>query len=108
MTRLTITEDDVSPLLEIFIWLCLVIPILTFLIRIVTKRYLLRRADLDDYLLFISLVWRSRRGLGDFNSRLADFQRSLHLLNQSPSLWLPQMVLANVSSPWIHISCLDY
>ena len=47
-------------------------------------------------------VWRG------FDSKLADFRRFLHLLNQSPSQWLPQMVLANVSSPWIHTSCLDY
>ena len=107
MTRLTITKDDVSPLLEIFIWFCLVISILTFLIRIVTKRYMLRRVDLDDYLIFISLVRISRRELEGFDSRLADFPRFLHLLNQSPSQWPPQMGLVNVSSPWIHTSYLD-
>ena len=107
MARLTITKDDVSPLLEIFIWFCLVISILTFLIRIVTKRYMLRRLDLDDYLIFISLVWKSRRELEGFDLRLADFRRFLHLLNQSPSQWRPQMVLANVSSPWMHTSYLD-
>ena len=85
MARLTITEDDVSPLLEIFIWFCLVISILTFLIRIVTKRYMLRRVDLDDYFIFTSLVWRSRREMGGFDSRLADLQRFLHLLNPSLS-----------------------
>ena len=71
MARLTITKDDVSPLLEIFIWFCLVISILTFIIRIVTKRYMLRRVDLDDYLIFISLVWRSRRELGGFRLEIS-------------------------------------
>ena len=85
MARVTITGDDVSPLLEIFIWFCLVISILTFLIRIVTKRYMLRKLDLDDYLIFISLVWMSRRDIEGFDGRLADFQRFLRLLNQSPS-----------------------
>lgn len=64
MTRVAITKDNLSPLLEIFIWLCLVISVITVLVRLATKRYTVQRVDLDDYLIFVSLVWISRRGGG--------------------------------------------
>ena len=56
MTRLTITKDNLSPLLEILIWFCLTVSLLTVLVRFVTKRHFLHRFDLDDYLILISLV----------------------------------------------------
>lgn len=64
MTRVAITKDNLSPLLEIFIWLCLVISVITVLVRLATKRYTVQRVDLDDYLIFASLVRISRRGGG--------------------------------------------
>ena len=56
MTRVAITEDNLSPLLEILIWFCLTVSLLTVLVRFVTKRHFLHRFDLDDYLILISLV----------------------------------------------------
>ena len=56
MTRVAITKNNLSPLLEILIWFCLVISLLTVLVRLVTKRYMLHRVDLDDYLIFVSSV----------------------------------------------------
>lgn len=56
MTRATITKDNVSPLLAILIWYFLVVSLLTVLVRLATKRYIVHRIDLDDYFLFISVV----------------------------------------------------
>ena len=71
MTRVAITKDNVSPLLEIFIWFCLVVSLITVLVRFVTKRYILHRIDLDDYSIAISLVWILRLSAG-FDYDLAD------------------------------------
>lgn len=56
MTRVAITEDNVSPLLDTLIWFCLIVSLLTVLVRSSTKRYVLHRIDLDDYFILISLV----------------------------------------------------
>ena len=56
MTRVAITKDNLSLLLEILIWFCLTVSLLTVLVRFVTKRYILHRFDLVDYLILISLV----------------------------------------------------
>ena len=106
MTRIAITKNNLSPLLEIFIWFCLVVSLVTVFIRLVTKRYMLHRVHLDDYLILVSLVWIPRRRGFDFDS--ADLRRVLHLLNQSLSQWRPRMVWANVSIPWMHTNYLHY
>ena len=59
MSRVAITDDNKSPLVEIFIWFCLVTSILTVLIRLIIKRYVLQRFSLDDILILVSLVWVS-------------------------------------------------
>ena len=56
MARVAITKDNLSPLLEIFIWFCLTVSLLTAFVRFATKRYILHRIDLDDYLILVSLV----------------------------------------------------
>ena len=56
MARPAITKDNLSPLVEIVIWFCLVLVILTVLVRLMTKRYFLHRFELDDFFCFISLV----------------------------------------------------
>ena len=56
MARSTITKDNLSPLVEIVIWFCLVLAILTALVRFLTKRYVLHKFELDDFFCFISLV----------------------------------------------------
>lgn len=56
MSRLVITKDNLSPLLEILIWFCLVVSLVTAIVRFVTKRYIVHRIDLDDYSILISLV----------------------------------------------------
>ena len=56
MDRVTITEDDKSPLLEIVIWFCLIVYILTVLIRVIIKLSFLRRFNIDDVSVIISLV----------------------------------------------------
>lgn len=57
MVRLAVTRDNMSPLLEILVWFCMVVSLLTVIVRLMTKRYILRRVDLDDYFICISLVW---------------------------------------------------
>ena len=57
MSRVAITIDNKSALIEIFIWLCLVSSILTVLIRLIIKRYVLQKFNLDDILVLASLVW---------------------------------------------------
>lgn len=56
MTRAAITEDNVSPLLDILIWFCLIVSLLTILVRFATKRYIVPRIDLDHHFILISLV----------------------------------------------------
>ena len=56
MDRVAITEDNKSPLLEIVLWFCLILSILTVLIRVVIKLSLLRRFNFDDVLIIGSLV----------------------------------------------------
>ena len=56
MARPAITKDNLSPLVEIVIWFCLVFAILTALVRFLTKRYVLHKFELDDIFCFISLV----------------------------------------------------
>ena len=57
MARLVITKDNATPLVEILTWLCLTVTILTVMARLITKHYVLHRFDLDDYLIFFSLVY---------------------------------------------------
>ena len=57
MARAAITKDNLSPLMEIVVWFCLVLVILTVLVRFMTKHYFLHRFELDDFFCFISLVW---------------------------------------------------
>ena len=56
MARPTITKDNLSPLVEIVIWFCLVLAILTAVVRFLTKRFVLHKFELDDFFCFISLV----------------------------------------------------
>ena len=56
MARVTVTKDNVSLAVETLIWFCLVVCILTVLVRLTIKRYILQRFDLDDYFICISLV----------------------------------------------------
>ena len=56
MARTAITKDNLSPLVEIVVWFCLVLAILTVLVRFMTKQYFLHRFELDDLFCFISLV----------------------------------------------------
>jgi len=62
--RVAVTKDNVSPVVETLIWFCLVVCILTVLVRLTIKRYILRRFDLDDYFICISLVWGFPGGVG--------------------------------------------
>jgi len=64
MARVTITKDNLSPLLEILIWFCLIVSLLTVLVRFVTKRYFVHKIDLDDYFILVSIV-RTSSSLGD-------------------------------------------
>ena len=57
MARAAITKDNLSPLVEVVVWFCLVLAILTVLVRFMTKHYFLHRFELDDFFCLISLVW---------------------------------------------------
>lgn len=63
MTRNTITDDSLAPLIEIFIWVCLVISILASIVRVAIKIQVIRKIGLDGYLIAVSLVWPSPCGL---------------------------------------------
>ena len=56
MSRVTITNDNLAPLIEIFIWFCLVISALTVVVRVIIKLKVVRKIGLDDHLIAISLV----------------------------------------------------
>ena len=56
MARVAVAKDNVSPVVKTLIWFYLVVCILTVLVRLTIKRYILRRFDLDDHFLCISLV----------------------------------------------------
>ena len=56
MARAQITSDNVTPLIEIITWFCLIISILCFLARGATKSVLVHQFNLDDILLILSIV----------------------------------------------------
>ena len=57
MARIAVSKDNTTPLIEIVTWFCLVVSILTVISRLGTKHYVLHRFNLDDYSIFISLVY---------------------------------------------------
>ena len=56
MVRITVTDSNLTPLIQIIIWLCLIIAILTVLVRLSIKFFLIRRLGLDDLFIVFSLV----------------------------------------------------
>ena len=56
MSRRVISDTDLSPLIDIFIWFCLTVSILTVIARVVIKLKVLKRVGADDYLIAASLV----------------------------------------------------
>ena len=56
MARQVVTDTNSAPVVEIFIWLCLVFVILTVITRLGIKLRVVRKTGLDDVVIAISVV----------------------------------------------------
>jgi hypothetical protein len=70
MSRLTITQNNLSPLVAIVTWFCLVISALTVSVRFMIKLWVIRKFNLDDVFIALSLVWRLYMPSTAFNTDL--------------------------------------
>ena len=93
MARAVITDNNLTPLVEIFIWFCLIVIVLVVLIRLAIKLFVIHRLNLDDIFIVISLVCRSRAT----SYSNTHFVRSLLLVNLSASPLRQQMALESIS-----------
>ena len=59
MAQVLITEDNLTPLIEIITWFFFVVAIFGILMRGVSKTFIIHRVGVDDALIFISLVSRT-------------------------------------------------
>jgi hypothetical protein len=58
-TQALITDSNKTPLVQIFVWIPLVIAFLSVFARLATKLGVLKKLELQDYLITISLVLES-------------------------------------------------
>ncbi len=56
MAQVLITEDNLTPLIEIITWFFFVVAIFGILLRGVSKTFIIHRVGVDDALIFIALV----------------------------------------------------
>ena len=56
MGRARITSDNLTPLIQIITWFCLIISVICFLARGATKSVLVHKFNLDDVLIILSIV----------------------------------------------------
>ena len=56
MAQVLITDDNLTPLIEIITWFFFVVAIFGILMRGVSKTFIIHRVGVDDALIFIALV----------------------------------------------------
>ena len=59
MAQVLITEDNLTPLIEIITWFFFVVAIFGILMRGVSKTFIIHRIGVDNALIFIALVGRT-------------------------------------------------